>query len=432
MSSYLQYWSAEARRRKTTTPKTIFNPWVAAARPNQLPPEGDWFVWLILAGRGWGKTRTGAEFIRMQAERPQQRGALVGQSSADVRDVMVEGSSGLLSVLPPSLLLHGSVDDSWNRSMLELTLANGTRIKGYSAEKPRQLRGPQHHFAWVDEPASFADANQGLPKDSSEITTISNLLMGMRLGTAPRVVVTGTPQPNRLIRELLANPGAVITRGSTDDNTANLSPVFMAQVVEPLRGTRAGRQELEAEMLEDVQGALWQAAAFGVEGFRCEVPVLQRVVVGVDPNASNTASSDEMGIIVAGVAANQHIYVLADYTTRGSVDVRAAAVVRAFHDHSADGVIVEVNNGGDWIPSTIQRVDPIVRCKTVHATRGKLTRAEPIAQLYEQRKAHHCGNFAALEAELTGWTPGQKSPNRLDALVWAVWELTRRGTWGVA
>jgi phage terminase large subunit-like protein len=415
------------------TPKreTVW-PWLSIARPNQLPPAGNWFIWLILAGRGWGKTRTGAEFVSLKASPPNQRGALVGQSSADVRDVMVEGESGLLAVLPPSMLINGSVDDSWNRSMLELNLSNGTKIKGYSAEKPRQLRGPQHNFAWVDEPATFADAAEGIPSDTSKISTVSNLLMGLRLGESPQVVITGTPQPNRLVRDLLKRSGVVLTRGSTSENEANLARVFIEQVVDPLRGTRAGRQELEAELLEDTPGALWQSSMFELEGFRCEVPSLQRVVVGVDPNVSNNEASDEMGIVVVGLGHDEHLYVLGDYTLRGSVESRAAAVVAAFHDHQADSVVVEVNNGGDWIPSTIQRVDPVVRCRSVHATRGKLTRAEPIAQFYEQKKAHHCGLFPALEAELTGWKPGAKSPNRLDALVWAGWELNnKKSAWGV-
>ena len=395
------------------------------ARPTQLPPEGNWFTWFIRAGRGWGKTRTGAEWAKQRGlESPNRRIALVAQTFTDGRDVMVEGESGLLSILQPAQLRGGSVEAAWNRSMGELFLANGSRFKIYSSEKSGQLRGPQHHFAWGDEPAKWADAKEGTKKD----TTYSNLLFGLRLGENPKLCLTGTPENNALVKEVCKNPKTHVTIGKTSENLDNLAPTFRAEIMAAYEGTRLGRQELDAEILEDITGALWQSSMFEAEGFRLNEPATyKRIVVGVDPSVSDNDNSDEMGIIVVGLTPDERMHVLGDYTTKGSVNTRAAAVVSAFHDHGADKCVLEVNNGGDWIPNAIENVDPLVgaACKSVHATRGKLTRAEPIAGLYEKGHAHHVGKYLALESELTGWVPGMKSPNRLDALVWACWELTQ-------
>ncbi|WP_339098347.1 terminase family protein (plasmid) [Deinococcus sp. VB142] len=399
--------------------------WLDTARPNQLPPQGSWLTWLILAGRGFGKTRTGAETIAQWArETPNGRFALIGQTYADARDVMVEGESGLLSVFDSSELRGGTVDSSWNRSLGELYLANGAKFKIYSSEKPRQLRGPQHHGAWGDEPATWNDADQGTADD----TTWSNLLFGLRLGDDPRVIMTGTPRPNRLVRELLKDETTTTTRGSTYDNLDNLSATFRKNVIRKYEGTRLGRQELDGEVLDDTPGALWQYAMFGKEGFRLgsvdDLPTLTRIVVGVDPSASSTDESDETGIIVAAKGADGHAYVLADATLKAGPTEWAQAVKGAYDTWKADRVVAERNNGGEMVEAVLRTVDPNLPVTTVWASRGKATRAEPVAALYEQEKVHHLGNLSDLEGQAAGWVPGSgNSPDRVDALVWALTEL---------
>ena len=396
--------------------------WLSIARPNQLPPPGEWLTWLILAGRGFGKTRTGAETIAQWArDIPGGRFALIGQTYADARDVMVEGESGLLAVLDPEELRGGTVDTAWNRSLGELYLANGSKFKLYSSEKPRQLRGPQHHGAWGDEPATWNDAEKGTADD----TTWSNMLFGLRLGENPRVVVTGTPRPNRLVRELLKDDTTVTTRGSTYDNLANLAPTFREAILSRYEGTRLGRQELSGELLEDTPGALWTWGMFGAEGFRlAEAPPLRRIVVGVDPAASSTDESDETGIIVAGLGQDGRGYVLADASLRGTPNEWGRAVAGAAGAWQADRVVAERNNGGQMVEYVLRTVAPTLPITTVWASRGKQTRAEPVAALYEQGRVSHVGSFPELETQLTGWTPdGGASPDRLDALVWALTEL---------
>lgn len=410
------------RRAKKRKPRNLRALWLTLARPNQLPPVGDWLTWLILAGRGFGKTRTGAETIAQWArETPRGRFALIGQTFADARDVMVEGESGLLSVLDPSELRGGTVDSAWNRSLGELYLKNGAKFKIYSSEKPRQLRGPQHHGAWGDEPATWNDADQGTADD----TTWSNLLFGLRLGKDPRIVLTGTPRPTRLIRELLKEEDTVTTRGSTYDNIANLAATFKKKVLAKYEGTRLGRQELDGELLEDTPGALWTYGMFNREGFRLkfeQLPDLVRVVVGVDPQAAQ-GSGAETGIIVAARGADGHAYVMGDLSGDFSPSEWANTAIDAYDYHRADAIVPERNNGGDMVESTIRTVRANVSVKTVWASRGKQTRAEPVSSLYQQGKVHHVGAFKDLEDQMTTWVPGEKSPDRLDALVWALTEL---------
>ena len=393
--------------------------WTRLARPNQLPPEGDWFVWLILAGRGWGKTRTGAEYVKAGALRmPGSRFALVAQKFADVRDTMVEGESGLLSILPPSMLRGGTVESAWNRSLGELTLANGSTFKGYSSERAGQLRGPQHHGAWCDEAAKWNDANLGTADD----TTWSNLLLGLRLGDDPRCVVTTTPKPYKLIRDLVAGDGTVVTKGTTYENLDNLAPAFRANVLSLYEGTRLGRQELHAELLDDVPGALWTRA--DIEAHRVTAhPDLVRVVVAIDPSVTSNEDSDEAGIVVAGRGVDGDAYVLADVSRRDSPLGWARAAVAAYHTHVADRIVAEVNNGGDMVEVTLRTVEPTVPYRTLHASRGKVARAEPIAALYEQGRVHHVGSFDALEDQMCSYVPGGDSPDRMDALVWAITDL---------
>lgn len=391
--------------------------WRFWARPTQITPGGNWRVWLLLGGRGAGKTRTGAEWVREQVETGRcRRLALVGATAADARDVLVEGESGILSISPPHMR------PIYEASKRRLTWPNGAIATLYSADVPNRLRGPQHDGAWCDELAAwrFGDA-------------WDQLLLGLRLGADPRVVVTTTPRPTKLIRDLVGSSMTHVTRDSTYANAANLAQAFLAQIVHQYRGTRLGRQEINAEILEDVEGALWNHAA--IEASRvARAPDLVRVVVAVDPAVTAEAGSDETGIVIAGVAANGHGYVLDDVSGRLTPGAWGKAALGAYAKYKADRIVGEANNGGDLVENTIRTVRdekdrPVgqqVSYRKVIASRGKYTRAEPIAALYEQGMIHHVGYFDKLEQQLTEWTPGGPSPDRLDALVWALTELQIR------
>jgi phage terminase large subunit-like protein len=394
--------------------------WRWLARPDQRTPPGDWLVWLLLAGRGFGKTRTGAEFALsgMLAE-PGSRWALVARKLDEVRTTMVEGESGLLAVMPEALRNACK----WNRGTCELYLPNGSQARGYTAEEPKNLRGPQHHGAWCDELAQWRDA----PLGSQQDTTWSNLMLGLRLGTRPRCVVTTTPKPFKLIRDLLASPDVVVTRGTTYDNLPNLAGPFRAQILSQFEGTRLGRQELNGELLEDVVGALWWQAI--IEPYRLnpeDAPKdLLRIVVAIDPAVSTGDESAETGIVVGGIDNAGHSYVLADASGQYSPLEWANRAVNLYREWRADRIIGEVNNGGDLVEANIRSVNRQVPFSKVTASRGKAVRAEPIASLYEQGRFHHVGLFPELEDQLTTWVPGtgMKSPDRLDALVWMATEL---------
>lgn len=382
--------------------------WQATARKDQLTPDGDWDSWLILAGRGWGKTRTGAEDVAWYGERnPGARIAVVAPTAADARDTCVEGESGLLSVLPVESVR------TWNRSLGELILVNDTRFKLFSAEEPERLRGPQHHRAWCDELGAWK-----YPE------TWDQLLFGLRLGTHPQTVVTTTPKPNALVKALVAHPKTQITRGSTYDNAANLAPAALARLREKYEGTRLGRQELHAEILGDLPGALWSQAT--LDTYRKSAAECDRIVVAVDPAASNNPDSDEHGIIVAG-REGQEGRVLQDASLQGSPTDWARRVISLYRSWAADAVVVEVNQGGDMVRHTLQTIDPNVNVIEVRASRGKHVRAEPIAALYEQGRIAHVGQFPELEGQMTQMTihgyEGAGSPDRVDALVWALSDL---------
>jgi len=388
-----------------------FNPqhdWEQIARPNQLAPPGDWRTWLILAGRGWGKTLCGAEWVRQQVYLGKRRIALVAPTAADARDVMVEGESGLLHVFPPR------ERPVYEPSKRRVTFTNGAIATTYSADEPERLRGPQHDAAWCDEIATWRRPEAW-----------DMLMFGLRLGDDPRCVATTTPKPIRLVRQLAAEATTVLTRGSTYENRANLAPAFMEQIIARYEGTRLSRQEIMGEMLDDVPGALWQRAMFDE---RRAAPDLIRVVVGVDPAASSGEESDETGIIVAGKGADGMYYVLEDRSCRLSPDGWANRVIAAYDTHRADRVVAEVNNGGEMITQVLRTVRATLPITTVHASRGKATRAEPIAALYEQGKVWHTRPFDELEDQLCNWTPDSgESPDRLDALVWTLTDLLQAG-----
>ncbi len=391
-----------------TLAEALRHDWHGHARADQLPPAGDWFGWLILAGRGWGKTRTGAEWVRGEVEGNRAgRIALVGPTAADVRDVMVEGQSGLLAVSPASFR------PVYEPSKRRLTWPNGALPFCFSAEEAERLRGPQHDAAWCDELGAWADAE----------ATWDQLMFGLRLGARPRVAITTTPKPTRLIRALVGRPDFRVTRGRTADNAANLAPTFLETIVGRYGGTRLGRQELDAEILEDVPGALWTRDR--IEALRVErAPELRRVVVAIDPAVTAGEDSDETGLVVAGVGADGHGYVLEDASGRHAPTEWARRAVALFHRHGADRIVAEVNQGSALVEATLRVVDGNVPYRGVHASRGKIIRAEPVSALYEQGRVHHVGALPALEDQLCTFAPGSaRSPDRLDALVYALTEL---------
>ena len=388
----------------------LLDDWRVWARPSQLPPEGDWRIWLLLAGRGFGKTRSGAEWVRAQAESGAAlRIALVAPTARDARLVMVEGESGLLAIAPDTMR------PVFEPSKRQLTWPNGAIATLFSADEPDRLRGPQFDAAWCDELAAWRYPQAW-----------DMLMMALRLGTNPRVVVTTTPKPVKLVRALLASSDCSVTRGGTRDNAGNLAPGFLAAILKQYEGTRLGRQELDAELLEDMPGALWSRDA--IERARIdEAPVLRRVVVAIDPAASAGEDADETGIVVAALGQDSHGYVLEDLSGRYSPHDWASHALEAYRAHRADRIVAEVNNGGAMVEATLRVLDAGVSYKPVHASRGKLARAEPVAALYEQGRIHHVGAFPALEDQMCAFTGGPlahlASPDRVDALVWALSEL---------
>lgn len=388
-----------------------YQSWDFWRRADQYPPPGDWHVWLVMAGRGYGKTRMGAEWVHEKASmHGGARIALVGASQMEVRQIMVEGESGLLG-------LPGAKGLVWEPSLRRVTWPNGAQAAAYSAAEPDSLRGAQHHFAWADEIAKWP----------SGVAAWDNLMLGMRLGTRPQIMATTTPRPVPLVRRLAADPATAITTGSTDDNAANLPPDFRRAVRAAYHGTRLGRQELDGELIEDLPGALWSRELLE----KCRVralPKLKRVVVGVDPPV--TSGGDACGIIAAGLGIDGQAYVLADDSVSGqSPEGWARAVCAAAEHWRADRVIAEGNQGGEMVESILRAVNRSLPIRRVHASRAKTARAEPVAALYECGRVHHAGVFLALEDELCGLIAGGgyagpgRSPDRADALVWALTEL---------
>lgn len=394
-------------------------PWSRLRRPDQTPPPGSWYVWLLLGGRGSGKTRTGAETVH-DATQHTDRIALVAPTAADARDVMVEGESGLLATARPGQR------PTYEPSKRRVTWPNGAQAFAYSADEPDRLRGPQHGYAWCDEVAAWRRLD----------ATWANLEMGLRLGQDPRIVATTTPRVVPWVRAAVKDPRYSVVRASTYANLANLAPTFRATVLAKYEGTRLGRQELHAEVLEDVDGALWGQGMIDRERVAAlDHTSLARIVVAIDPAATSGPDSDETGIVVVGVSApgrcpecgllergtGPHVFVLDDRSGRYSPDGWANQAVAAYERWGADAVVAETNQGGEMVGAVLRTVDRTVRYRPVTATRGKHTRAEPVAALYEQGKVHHVGTLTALEDQMTTWVPGlSDSPDRVDALVWGV------------
>jgi phage terminase large subunit-like protein len=404
---------------------TLPRKWLAAfdsdffhfgAHEHQRPPAGDWTTWLLIGGRGSGKTRAGAEWVKnlVAHDAPSARHiALVGETEHDVREVMIEGVSGLLAVHAPC------ERPKWISSRRRLEWDNGAVAYAFSAEDPESLRGPQFDAAWCDELAKWRHAD----------ATFDMLQFGLRLGKRPRQVITTTPRPIPLIKRLIKEgTGTVITHARTQANARHLAPAFLDTVLSRYAGTQLGRQEIEGEVVDDRPDALWSRAL--IERCRVrEAPPMTRIVVAVDPPASATKGADACGLVAAGRAEDGKFYVIADDTVAQlSPAGWAAKAIALWRKLSADALVVEINQGGDMVRAVIAQADPSVPVQTVRATRGKWLRAEPVANLYEQGKVKHVGAFPALEDELCdfgvdGLSSG-RSPDRLDALVWAIAALS--------
>lgn len=374
----------------------------------------------MMAGRGTGKTWVGSNWIAEQAmKNPDSEWAVVAPTFRDVRKTCIEGSTGILAALQPGELIL------YHRNELYLQLISGSRIYGYSAEQPERLRGANLYGAWCDELGSWH-----YPQAWYEALTPA-----LRVGEFPRVVVTTTPRVTPLIRDLAnrTDGSTHITRGSTWENAANLAPAALEELRRRYQGTRLGRQELEGELLEDVEGALWthtdiDATRVGPD----QVPEIVRLVVSIDPAVTSGEDADYTGIVVVGEGKDGHGYVFEDLTMRGTPDACMRTAVRAYTRHKADCIVAEVNNGGDYIQSLLRTVDPLVPYRKVVASRGKRVRAEPISALYEQGRVHHVGVFPDLEDQMCNWVPDTlESPDRVDALVWGLTELRgiAAGSW---
>ena len=387
--------------------------WKLWARPNQLPPGGtDWFTWLILAGRGFGKTRVGAEWIRNLANNCYTpRLALVGPTAADVRDTMIEGESGILACSPPSFR------PTYIPSKRKLEWPNGVVAFTYSSEEPERLRGPQHGAAWCDEAASWKYA-----------MAMDMLDFGLRLGERPIKCITTTPKPTKFVKDLLKANHTFIVRGSTYDNKANLAPTFLEQIVDKYEGTRLGQQELHAQMLEESEGALWKRQWLE-DGRVDELPEMVYFATAIDPAVTSDKKSNETGIISGGIGVDGRIYVTHDDSLVDTPENWTKAAVDRIEDLKGNTIVAESNNGGDLIVTVIKMHETDARVQKVWASQGKYARGEPISMLYEQGKVSHVGYFPELEDELCTWDvtdPSAASPNRLDALVWLVTHLKKR------
>jgi phage terminase large subunit-like protein len=387
----------------------------AHARASQRPPDGDWDVWLALAGRGWGKTRVGAEWAIAQA-RKYERGALIGPTAADTRDVLIEGESGIMACAPATFR------PVYEPSKRRLTYPNGSIQMCYSADEPNRLRGPQHHYGWFDELAAWR-----------YMETWDMAQLGMRLGDHPKICITTTPRPIPLIKRLLKDEMTAVVRGSTYDNLDNLAPTFRRAVIAKYEGTTLGRQELDAEVLEDLPGALVARRHIDENRVRPEdVPELIRIVVGMDP--AGTGLGDETGLVVVGAAQNGHLYVISDVSEKLTPLKAAEKAWNLVESSHASLLVVEDNGGKDWIETVLKRAwkdadnDGPPPLRRVNASQGKKLRAQPVAMRYEQGRVHHVGAFSELEDQLTTWIPEEDtdSPDRIDAMVHAATHHMKR------
>ena len=404
--------------------------WRFWARPNQIAPPGDWGIWLLMTGRGFGKTRAGAQWVTEQVQQPNQRVAIIGRIPAACRDVMVGGESGILASSAPDFR------PEYIPSQRLLKWPNGSEARLFSSEKPEDLRGPNFHCAWIDELAKYSTAQE----------TWDTLVMAVRLPDNPRIVVTTTPRPIKIIKQLVDDPHCHVTQGSIYDNRSNLSGKFFERLIKRYEGTYLGQQELEGLLISDRPGALWSRSVIDKHRIASAPDELVRVVVAIDPPATASEDSSEAGIVVVGSTADGCAHVLADGSRHGTPDEWGRQAVRLYDEFEADQIVGEVNNGGDMVGFTVkecakdlhrsgERSSGVVPYVPVRASRGKLTRAEPVAALYSQGRVRHVGLYPDLEDQLTSWVPGEQSPDRLDALVWGLTALVIYGsndieTWG--
>ncbi|HZT01480.1 MAG TPA: terminase family protein [Steroidobacteraceae bacterium] len=388
--------------------------WRRQARPEQLAPAGTWSTWIFCGGRGAGKTRSGAEWVHERVATGSARYIhLIAPTAADVRDVMLEGPAGILS---PSVT-PAHVRPIYQPSLRKVVWPNGAQALLFSSDEPDRLRGPQADTVWMDELCAMRTAQD----------VLDNAMFGLRLGKDPRCLITTTPRPIKPFKALLAREGqdVVVTRSSSYRNRENLAPQFFAQIVAKYEGTRLAKQEIEAELLTDVPGALWHLQRIEeLRASRAPQP-FERVVVAIDPAVTFGPDADETGIVVVGLAGDGHAYVLDDLSGRYPPSEWAQRAIQAYRIYHADRIVGEVNNGGALVEHTLRSVDPGIPFKAVHASRGKLTRAEPVSALYEQGRVHHVGIFGPLEDQLTSYDGSRTggSPDRLDALCWGVHEL---------
>ena len=375
--------------------------------------RSDWLYWFCKAGRGWGKTKVGAETVRAWAENPKERILMIAPTASDVRDVMIEGPSGLMSCYPPT------ARPLYEPSRHLVTFPSGAIGITRSADEPERLRGPQFRKFWADEIGAWRFLQDAWDQ----------IAFGFRLPGSLRAVITSTPKPLNVIRKLVVNSRTVVTTGSSYENRLNLSETYYQDVIRPYEGTRLGRQEINAEILEDLPGALWKRSiidSLRITPESIQWPMVVRIVIAIDPAVTAKEGSDYTGIVVVGLTASGHVLVLDDLSVRETPAVWARIAVNAYRTRRADRIVGEVNNGGDLVESNIRTIDANVAFTAVHATRGKYVRAEPVAALYEQGRVHHAGVFEQLENQLCGFVPGDKredSPDRMDALVWGITEL---------
>lgn len=407
------------------TEELLYN-WKFWAREDQLEPQGKYKVWMPLAGRGWGKTRTGAETVREWVKQGLKRIACVAPTKGDVRRVMVEGNSGLLNICWDKDKTHRGAEMGypvWSPTNNTLTWANGAKAEFFSAEDPERLRGPQFHAAWCDELAAWRNMQ----------STWDMLQFTLRLGRNPKVLITTTPRPVKLVRRLVElsekEPEKyVITRGSSYDNADNIDLEALSQY----EGTRLGKQELYAELLEEAAGALWTTELIDkCQVYRESVDLdsFRRIVVAVDPATTANEESDMTGIVVAGIDTNGHGHIIEDATGRYTPSGWASKTVELYYKYKADRVVAERNQGGDMVRHVLESEDETLPIRLVHASRGKFARAEPVSALYEQGKIKHLPGLEELEQQMITWEPLGPigSPDRLDAMVWAITDLMLKG-----
>ncbi len=386
----------------------LLTDWGFWARPNQHIPKGDWSYWLIMAGRGFGKTRTGAETVRQWVKSVDMVN-LIGATVDDARDIMIEGESGIMSICPED------ERPDYKKSERKMIWPNGAVSLIFTADEPDRLRGKQHKALWADEMAAWRYQESW---DQAKF--------GLRLGAVPRAVVTTTPRPVKNVVDLVNDSATIITRGTTYDNKDNLAPSFFNQIINKYEGTRLGRQELNAELLLDVPGALWNREIIQHIP-RASMPPLKRVVVAIDPPCSSEEHSNECGIVSVGIGEDDYAYVLADKSAILSPGDWAKRALNIYREYEADCIVAEVNQGGEMVSAIIKSIDPNAPVKSVRASRGKYIRAEPISAIYEQGRVYHIEQFEALEDQMCTFTADSSrnngSPDRLDALVWAMTEI---------